>query len=131
MDPDETQSPSGGIAVRPEGDGSVVSLRGEIDGSLRDAASSSMVQVIARGGPVVIETAEVTFIDSTGLAFLVQLYRLGEETGQPCSLRNPAPMVLKLLDVLGMGDRMAIDRAGDLDELGAPDDDLRPAPARS
>ena len=105
------QRPAGGITVRPEGDGSSVSLWGEIDGTLRDVASQAMVEVVARGGPTVIETADVTFIDSTGLAFLVQLYRLGEEAGHPCRLRNPVPMVLEMLDVLGMGGRMRVETA--------------------
>ena len=103
--------PVGSITVRPEGDGSSVSLWGEIDGALRDVAGRAMVEVVARGGPTVIDTADVTFIDSTGLAFLVQLYRLGEETGHPCSLRNPVPMVLEMLDVLGMGGRMRVETA--------------------
>lgn len=109
MHHDAGPSPDGAITVAAEGEGSLVRLIGEVDGSLRDAASSSMVQVIARGGPVVIDTSAVTFIDSTGLAFLVQLYRLGEETGQKCFLRDPAPTVLQLLTVLGLADRMPLE----------------------
>lgn len=111
MDHDGALSPVGSITVHPHAEGALVVLRGEIDGSLRDAASMSMVHLVERGGPVVVDTGDVTFIDSTGLAFIVQLYRLGQETGQPCSLRNPAPMVLEMLDVLGMGGRMAVDVA--------------------
>ena len=105
----EDVHPDSGISVAPEGDGSLVTLWGEVDASLRDAASSSMVEVLGRGGPVVIVTSGVTFIDSSGLAFVLQLYKLAEETGQDVCLRDPAPLVLELFGMIGLAGHMRVE----------------------
>jgi anti-anti-sigma factor len=103
---DEVRGPVGGIAVRFEGCTSVVTLTGEIDGSLRDAASSCMLQVVLHGGPVVLDAGGVSFIDSTGLAFVLQLYRLSQESGFSFSLRNQAPVLVAMLTMIGMADQI-------------------------
>lgn len=100
-----------GIRVDPEAGGSLVTLWGEIDASLRGDASASMVEVISRGGPVVIDTSAVTFIDSSGLAFVLQVYRLAEEAGQRVTLRDPAPLVLDLLAMIGLEGRLPVEQS--------------------
>ncbi len=104
-----TDHPTGWISVTDDGEASVVTLLGEIDATLRDAASASMVQVVRHGGPVVVDAAGVTFVDSSGMAFLLQLHRLGEESGQRCALRDPPALVLELLEVLGMDGRIPLE----------------------
>jgi anti-anti-sigma factor len=109
VQPDPPGRPADGITVERNGDGSLVTLWGEIDGSMRDAASESMVHAVANGGPVVVDTSGVTFIDSSGLGFVLQLYRLGQETGHPCTLRNPSPVVSDMLQMLGLAGHIAVE----------------------
>lgn len=105
-----TDTDAGAIEVSPEGDGTLVTLRGEIDGSLRDQAGLSMAQVVSRGGPVAVDLADLTFIDSSGLAFLIQLHGLSrEEPRQHLVLRNPPTLVLDLLEMVGLGGEIALD----------------------
>lgn len=104
----ERQTPAGSIIVTARDDGSLVTLQGEIDATLRAQASSSMVEVVRRGGPVVVDAAGVTFIDSSGLAFVLQLHGLAEEAGQSCSLLDPPALVLELLDLIGMSGRIPL-----------------------
>lgn len=85
-----------------------VVLCGEIDAALRDQASEAMVFVVTANKPVVADVADVTFIDSSGLAFLVQLYRLCAESGLDLELRDPSQNILDLLEVLGMRDEFII-----------------------
>lgn len=90
-----------GITVRPDGTGSVVTLWGEVDASLRDAASLALRDVLQRGGAVVMDLGGVTLIDSSAVAFVLQLRGLCEETGQRFVLRDPGRAVLDVLRVVG------------------------------
>ena len=139
---EQLSTPTGSIVVTARGDGSLVTLHGEIDATLRTEASMSMVEVVRhggpvvvdvgartvfegvvrRGGPVVIDASEVTFIDSSGLAFVLQLHRLSEEAGQRCALLDPPALVLELLDLIGMGGRIPL-------EFTPGDAALAPTPA--
>ena len=82
--------------------GSVVRLWGEVDVLLRDQASAALVRLLERGGPYVIDLADVTFIDSSGLAFIIQLHRLAGDEGTHLVLRDPPTLVLDLLDLMGV-----------------------------
>lgn len=85
-----------------------VVLCGEIDAALRDQASEAMVFVVSANNPVVADVADVTFIDSSGLAFLVQLHRLCAESGLDLELRDPSENILDLLEILGMSGEFTI-----------------------
>ncbi len=93
---------SHGITVE-ESDGSmVVRLSGEIDAGRRDAASRCMVTVLAGQAPLVIDTSAVTFIDSSGLAFLLQLHGVAADAGRSIVLRDPSGAVVDLLALVGL-----------------------------
>jgi anti-sigma B factor antagonist len=80
----------------------LVRLRGEIDAGLRHAASEAMVAVLAGQGPLVIDTSAVTFIDSSGMAFLLQLHGVASDAGRPVVLRDPSGVVIDLLALVGL-----------------------------
>lgn len=91
-----------GISVS-ERDGTVtVRLAGEIDAGEREHASRCMVAVLAGDGPVVVDTSAVTFIDSSGLAFLLQLQAVLTDAGRDLRLRDPSGAVLDLLALVGL-----------------------------
>jgi anti-anti-sigma factor len=90
----------------------VITLRGDIDAALREQASAAMVFLVGRDQPVVLDTGGVTFIDSSGLAFLVQVYKVCEESSLGLVLLDPPENLLDLLEMLGMGDRFTIERSG-------------------
>jgi anti-anti-sigma factor len=113
MDLDETDQRTGtgsGISCRSTPDGTVVTLWGEVDAALREAASEAMalLAVHSSGIPVVIDATDVTFIDSSGVAFILQVYVLGQETGTPVSLRDPSEAVTEVLDMVGIGGRIPV-----------------------
>ena len=113
MLPDLPERPADGIGVEPHGEGTLVTLWGEIDGSMRPEASASMVEAVAVGGPIVIDTSAVTFIDSSGLGFVLQLYRVSQETGHACTLRNPSPVVEQMLQMLGLAGHIEVEVSTD------------------
>ncbi len=100
--------PSGVDAVDLE-TGTLVRLWGEVDASLRDQASLAMARAMARGGAVVIDTAQVEFLDSSGLAFILQLFRCGAEQGTKVVLRDPPDLLLDMLELLGLRAGVALE----------------------
>ena len=100
-----------GISVAHEDGAVLVRLWGEIDGTLRDAASQCMVTVVGCDGALTIDTSGVTFIDSSGLAFLLQLQGVATDAGRPVALRDPSGVVLDLLALVGL-DRLFATETG-------------------
>jgi len=99
-----TTTTTGGITLFELPSSSVVDMWGEIDVALRSEASAALANALDRDVPVVIDTSKVTFMDSTGIAFLVQFYTIGCEEGLKVSLRNPPTVVTDVLEMLGVVD---------------------------
>ena len=110
MDIDQRTDTGSGISYRHDAERSLLTLWGEVDAALRDAASEAMASLAARPAPipVVIDARDVTFIDSSGIAFVLQIYMLGQETGAPVSLLEPSPTVTEVLDMVGMAGRIPV-----------------------
>jgi len=99
-----------GITYEATPEGSLITLWGEIDAALRDRASDAMAQVITHPGPVTIDVGQVTFIDSSGIAFILQVYMLGSEDGRPVVLQDPTSTLEDLLEMIGMGGTIPVVR---------------------
>lgn len=93
---------AGSILVEERSDCTVVKMSGEIDISLRGATGAALRQVLDRSHPVNVDASGVTFIDSTGAAFLAQLRMFGSEGGIRVSLDEPSAVVRNLLAMLGV-----------------------------
>ncbi|WP_402469558.1 STAS domain-containing protein [Isoptericola aurantiacus] len=110
----ETDPEAGsGISCQHQEDGTYLTLWGEVDAALREAASDAMAAVVSRPAatPIVLDVRDVTFIDSSGVAFILQIYMLGQETGAPVRLLEPSEAVTEVLEMVGMGGRIEIVRA--------------------
>lgn len=97
-----------GITYRPSHNGSIVTLWGEIDAALRTEASEAMAYLVGQSGPVVIDVERVSFIDSAGIAFLLQVYMIGRESGQSVTLQNPSRELEDMLVMIGMEGQIEI-----------------------
>ena len=88
-------SPSGGIAV--------VAMRGEIDAVAIPSLAGCLDGAVAAGlRHVVLDMADVSFIDSVGLAAVVAARRRLDANGGTLSVRRPSPHVCKLLEITGL-----------------------------
>ncbi|KHK03883.1 STAS domain-containing protein [Desulfovibrio sp. TomC] len=91
----------------------VVSLSGEI---IMDAVSENKAEVerlaleTAAAG-VVVDLSGVSFMDSSGVGFLIGLRRLCQERGKTMAVANPAPPIKKLLDMLRLSEYFAVSSA--------------------
>ncbi|MBE3074489.1 MAG: STAS domain-containing protein [Actinobacteria bacterium] len=95
---------AGSISTTEELDATVIHLRGEIDASLRAQAGAVIAQVLDRRLPVILDTGEVTFIDSTGMAFLIQCCTISHQEGLRVTLPDPPAAVTSVVDALAIND---------------------------
>ncbi|WP_246783648.1 STAS domain-containing protein [Cellulomonas persica] len=92
---------AGEIGVEAEPGCTVVRLVGEIDVALREQASRSMITALTSDGAIVIDASAVTFIDSSGIAFVLQLLHAAREAGIDVTLRDPDRAVSSVLEIVG------------------------------
>jgi anti-anti-sigma factor len=91
------------------GDDRSITVAGEIDmagGPLLDSAISQC----EGDGPLVIDLAEVSFIDSSGLRSLLEASRRARARGSVIQLRQVGPEVARLLDITGTTDQFEVTR---------------------
>jgi anti-sigma B factor antagonist len=93
------------VSVVAQTDGGLdVVLRGEIDFT----NASEVIDIIRRGvygkrpGRVRVEMGEVTFLDSSGIAVLVNAMRAAESVGASYRVENPSLKVLDQLRITGL-----------------------------
>lgn len=86
--------------VRIERDGRV-SLAGELDIATVPALEETLADVSSDEGSLILELAELTFMDSTGLRAFLRVARQREAVGR-LVLRGPTARVLKVLDISGV-----------------------------
>ncbi|WP_328291492.1 STAS domain-containing protein [Kineococcus sp. NBC_00420] len=84
-----------------------ITLHGEVDAAIGGRLDTLREEARAAGHDVTVDVGAVSFMDSTGLAFLAQLIR--SSTAQPVRLLNPAPQVAYLLTISGLNDLFDID----------------------
>ena len=84
-------------------EGLVIQLEGELDvASCVDAAATTEALLSQWHGAVIVDLAAVTFTDSTGLNFLAGLNRRVTGSGERFVVRDPSPIVRRLIDVSGL-----------------------------
>lgn len=98
---------SGAIRVHRDDAGTTILLVGEVDAALRAEASASMAAALVSDGPLVVDSSEATFVDSSGLAFVLQLHRAATEAGIRVTLRDPGRVLREVLELAGLAGLIA------------------------
>ena len=104
-------TPAFEVRCRPGPDGVDVAVRGEIDLAVCDLLVAELRDAVKLGDPVVVDRAEVTFIDSTGVRALFEGYRAAEQIGHRLRVKNAHDWVERVLSITGV-----------LNVLGGPDE---------
>jgi stage II sporulation protein AA (anti-sigma F factor antagonist) len=91
-------------------EGLVVSVSGEIDHHSALSMRRDVDNIIWNRTPthLILDMSEVDFMDSSGLGFIMGRYALMREIGGSLSLRNPSPVVLKMLTMTGFDKKVRI-----------------------
>ena len=94
-----------GLTASTGADGTVtVLVAGEIDMSSTEDLGALLTRVLTSSAParVVLDMAQVRFMDSTGINVLVQAYRLAQQTAGTITVINPNPMIVKVMRITGI-----------------------------
>ncbi|MFI0486201.1 STAS domain-containing protein [Actinomadura sp. 9N215] len=94
-------------------DHTVVAVSGELDFSSTPRLRERLfVALRDPGAYIVIDLADVTFCDASGLALLVGARRRAEATGAAVILNRPRPQVARLLRVTGLSHGFTVRSTG-------------------
>src|SRR5262245_41807121 len=118
-----------GLSVSVAPDGAFV-LTGELELSTLQALRNLVDGVIVPGRPIVLDLAQLTFMDSSVIHWLVETC---DATGHPVVLRNASPVGRRILDIGTIvdadGDAWVFD--GDLGSLRTIREDFPPGSSRA
>jgi anti-sigma B factor antagonist len=99
------------LSTRRDGDRWIVSVAGELDlatvPTLRDAARPGLDDPAVRA--LVLDLAELTFLDSTGLGCWIELRNVTEDTGKMLILESVPPSAMRTLSIAGLAPLFGLD----------------------
>jgi anti-sigma B factor antagonist len=78
-------------------------LHGELDIATAPELVAMLTRLRRHEHPVVLDLAEVTFIDSTGLTALMDAFLDAERDGWAFSVRRASPAVRRVVALAGVG----------------------------
>jgi len=77
----------------------VVSVTGDVDLVSAARLREVLEDALRLSSHLVVDVADVTFIDSSGLSALVQTHRQAADAGGSMTVRRPSPMLKRLLSI--------------------------------
>jgi anti-anti-sigma factor len=119
MDRPFVSEPSFVVSIERIGGDHAVVFRGELDMCATDALWRCIEQIRSSGRPLVIDLAETTFMDSSGIDLLLKAYRAQGQTPEAVVLRSPSDAVRQTLALTGITDVFLTDDRAGADAEGA------------
>ena len=93
-------------AITFDGDGIVIELSGEIDLSNVGTLRAKLEPVVAtRAQPVVFDLHDLAFMDSSGIALLLQI----AAKARSVRIRQPSALVRRMIEATGLSNVLAIE----------------------
>jgi anti-anti-sigma factor len=96
--------------------GTTIKLGGELDNATCDELIAAFEQIVRAGAPgaLVLDLAELSFVDSAGMRAIIVIEQVAGERGVTLRIRPAAGFVTDLLQMTGVGERVALSpSAGD------------------
>jgi anti-sigma B factor antagonist len=101
-----------GLAVQISADGrtTIIAVAGEIDIAVADQLRRAVAQAVARaeGNRLVVDLAQVPFIDSTGLGTLVMARRLALARDLSFAVQGATGRVRRVMDITGLSEHFGL-----------------------
>jgi len=95
------------IETHVEGSTTVLVLRGELDPHTAPQLRDEADRAFASGRvDLVLDLAELNFIDSSGLRVIISSHKTASERGGRFVLRSPSQTARRLLDITGLLDHI-------------------------
>jgi len=83
--------------VRSEQGGHVVAFSGEVDLESSPVARTILLEVVGKASNVFVDLTGVTYMDSSGIASLVEAYQQAKKTSVGFVLVSASPAVVRVL----------------------------------
>ncbi len=88
--------------IREDGGASVVVLEGDVDLKTSPDARKILLEVVGRNRPVVVDLSLVNYIDSSGVASLIEAFQKARKSGQKFALAAVSDGALRVLNLARM-----------------------------
>jgi anti-sigma B factor antagonist len=85
-----------------------VAVEGELDLSTVDDLRAALSPTFLPGAYVWLDLAKLSFMDSTGIHFLLEMDALARSNGHSFTIVRPARAVLRVLDLAGVTDHLPL-----------------------
>ena len=85
------------LRTEVRGDHSVIVVAGEVDLSWSQLLRKAVLDALAGGGSVAVQLSGVEYIDSSGIAALVEGFQLARSKSQPFGLLQASKPVMSVL----------------------------------
>jgi anti-sigma B factor antagonist len=106
----DTTEPLLVVEVARDGDSAVVRIEGEVEFATAPRLRATLLDLAQEGAsPVVLDLAEVTFVDSAGISLLIQAKKRLTSSGSDLVLRAPQASVRRVLEISGVTELFQID----------------------
>jgi anti-sigma B factor antagonist len=97
------------LSIDSLGGHAVVALYGELDLADAPGLASHLITAVAACGPsIIVDLADLAFIDSCGLGVLVRVLKWARESGGGMALAAPQQQVCRILGVTGLIDVFSV-----------------------
>jgi anti-sigma B factor antagonist len=107
------------LTVVPDPGGITIFATGDIDLAARPTVDGALADLSDDGRNLIIDLDGVTFMDSTGLALLVDFHNQRERRGATLTVRSPPPIVRRILELTAVDQILRIS-SGHADGSAAP-----------
>jgi anti-sigma B factor antagonist len=109
-EPAELRATDFAVEQRTEGADVVLTVSGELDLSSAPELERALAESGAgRAQRVVIDLAQLTFMDSTGVSVLVRAKQEADAAGRVLAVRHPNGQVRRLLELVGLLGRLDVE----------------------
>jgi len=88
--------------------GSILHVLGEVDLSSAPSLRTTLMGLIGRGRPVIVDCSELQYLDMKGVHVLEDCHERAEQLGQRFVLVGSIPSVHKILVIIKLHERMPV-----------------------
>ena len=96
------------IEVRADGPRVTLALAGELDIVTAPTLRACLESIDNGFRQVVLDLTDVTFLDSTGLALMIEVHRRFRPEGRDLALSNPRSHVARVIDLTGVAEVLPV-----------------------
>ena len=94
--------------MHAEGSAEIVVVHGEIDLATADAVRANLRNAFERSGTVVLDLREVGFMDTQGLAVVIEAQQTSAAEGSQFAITRAPDHVHRLFDMIGLTSRLTV-----------------------